>query len=183
MAENTRKKLFIFIYKQFARPLMGFLIKKLGGDREAAEEVFSETILAAYKGMHTFKHRSSYFTWLCRIALNKIADYYRTQINERSSLIAPTLKQLAQIGDDKLTPEQQLALDQLKVAVRDCLNLLPEEKRRLIYLKYWKEMTAKRIAYLFNTSERAVEGKLYRAKLELKEIILRKHPELALSVN
>lgn len=182
MAESTRKKLFLFAYQQFAKPLMGFLIQRLGGDKLAAEEVFSETILAAYTGMHAFEHRSSYFTWVCRIALNKIADYYRTQVNERSCLIAPTLKQLAQIGDKKLTPEQQFALEELKQSVRECLNLLPEDKRKLIYLKYWKEMTVKSIAYLSQSSERAVEGKLYRAKLELKEIVLDKHPELALSL-
>lgn len=183
MPESTRKKLFLFAYRQFAKPLMGFLIQRLGGDRLAAEEVFSQTILAAYLGMHTFEHRSSYFTWLCRIALNKIADYYRDQINERSYFVVPTLKQLSQIGDRRLTPEQELAFNQLRLAVRECLNLLPEDKRRLVYLKYWREMTAKSIAQLVNSSERAIEGKLYRAKLQLKEIILDRHPELALSVN
>ena len=159
---------------------MGFIIKKLGGDAEAAKEVFSETILAAFKGLHTFEHKSSFFTWVCRIALNKIADYYRTQVNYRSRFINPGLELMANIGDNKLSPEETLVLKELTDSVKECLNLLPEEKRQLLYLRFWKDQTIKAIANSLGTSERAVEGRIYRAKLELKQIVLQKHPELAL---
>lgn len=183
MIEITRKQLFKLIYKQAAKPLMKFLIKRMGGDWQAAEEVFSETILAAYKSLHTFEHKSSYFTWVCKIGLHKIADYYQDQINHRSRFIVPTLEQLSQIGDNKLTPEQHLALNELRSAVRECIKLLPEEKRRLLYLRYWKDLTIENIAKIAGLSERSTEGKLYRAKLELKRIVLSKHPELVLDIS
>lgn len=159
---------------------MKFLVKKMGGNQDAAEEVFSQTILAAWKGWHTFEHKSSYFTWICKIGLNKMADYWRELINERSRFIAPSLELMAKIPTPQLSPEEKLALDELKIAIHQCLLLLPKELRKLLYLRYWKDMSLSKIAEIMNTTERAIEGKIYRAKRQLKEIILQKYPELGI---
>lgn len=167
---------FEIIYRQLALPLTKFLIKRLGGNQKAVEEVFSQTITAAWKGFQTFEHKSSYFTWLCKISLNKMADYYRDQVNYRSKFIAPTLESLANLKDPQLTPEEKCILLELRSSVKDCLDLLPDEKRQLLYLRYWQEMTIKRIADMFGISQRAAEGKVYRAKLAFKEVYSAKYP-------
>jgi RNA polymerase sigma-70 factor, ECF subfamily len=169
---------FAALYKIFALPLMKFLVKKMGGNQQAAEEVFSRTIVAAWEGWHTFENKSSYFTWVCRIGLNKMADYYREQVHQRSVLVVPTLETLANIKDKGLLPEEKLALMELRASIRECLAILPPEKRRLIYLRFWQELTIKKIAGILGISERAAEGQLYRAKLTLKEVISTKRPEL-----
>lgn len=176
-APNTPRS-FEALYKKCALPLMKFLIKKMGGNQLAAEEVFSSTVFAAWKGFHTFEHKSKFFTWMCRIALNKAADYYRGQIHEKSRLIAPTLIDLANIKDTNLTPEEKASLDEIRDCVHDCLDLLPDDKRNLLYLRYWKDMTIKGIAETFNISERAAEGKVYRAKLAFREVVIKKYPDL-----
>ncbi|KKR83732.1 MAG: RNA polymerase, sigma-24 subunit, ECF subfamily [Candidatus Daviesbacteria bacterium GW2011_GWA1_41_61] len=169
---------FAALYKNLALPLTKFLVKHSGGDQEAAEEVFSQTIVAAWKGWHTFEHRSSYFTWLCRIGLNKIADYYKDQVNIRSKFVFPTLSAWANIEDKSLSLEEKTALDELRESVRECLELLPEEKRKLLYLRFWQEMTVKGMAEVLGISERATEGKLYRAKLALREVLQVRNPEI-----
>jgi RNA polymerase sigma-70 factor (ECF subfamily) len=165
-------------YRKCALPLMKFLIKKMGGNQIAAEEVFSNTVFAAWKGFHTFEHKSKFFTWMCRIALNKAADYYKGQIHNESHLIAPTLIDLANIKDKNLTPEEKASLDEIRNCVHNCLNLLPDDKRNLLYLRYWKDMTIKGIAETFDISERAAEGKVYRAKLAFREVVSKKYPDL-----
>lgn len=174
----TRKhEHFATLYKNFALPLTKFLIKKMGGDQHATEEVFSQTILAAWKGWHTFESRSTYFTWLCRIALNKMADYYRDQVNERSRRVYPTLKTWANVKDQHLTPEEKACLEELRKNVHECLDLLPPETRQLLYLRYWEEMTIASIADLLGISERAAEGKIYRARVSFREIYSSKLPK------
>lgn len=175
MKQNPQKsityKSFELLYKEIALPLMKFIVKRLGGNQYVAEEIFSETIFAAYKGWHTFKHKSTYFTWICKIALFKIADYYRKQIHERSVIVAPLLEEIAVSNFDKLSIEEKIVLRELQEDVKKCLSLLPEEKRRLLYLRYYKELSIKKIAEIFGTSERSIEGKIYRAKLNLKQVI------------
>ena len=158
------------VYQKLALPLTKFIIKAVGGKEEVVNEVLSETFIAAWKGWNTFKHKSSYFTWLCRIALNKIADYYRDQINRNSGIIVPLFGNL-DIPDSKtLSPEEKLALSELRESVNNCLNLLPFEKRRLLWFRYWKDLSYTEMARIMNISERAVEGKLYRARHDFAKI-------------
>jgi len=161
------------VYKRLALPLMKFIVKRVGSDQDAAEEVFSRTVTAAWKGWHTFRHKSSYFTWLCRIALNKAADYYRDQVNQRSKIITPTLKRMAQYESTKMSPEEWFTLEELRQSVGACLDLLPPEKRRLLWLKYWKELTNREIAKILGISERAVEGRLYRARQAFAQLAIK----------
>lgn len=152
------------LYKQFLSPLTRFVFKKIGSDPYNADIIVHETFEAAWKGYKTFKHKSSFFTWLCRIALNKIADYYRDQINRRSHLVVPTLKKLSQIESKDIPIEEKIALDELRYKVNEILNLLPEDKRKLLQYKYYKDLSHKEIAIKLSISPRAVEGKIYRAK-------------------
>jgi RNA polymerase sigma-70 factor, ECF subfamily len=152
------------IYRKLAVPLTKFVIKRVAGDPQAVEEVLSATMVAAWRGWNTFRHKSSYFTWLCRIALNKIADYYRDQVNKNSKFIVPLLGNL-NISDSKsLSQEEKLILDELRGSVNKCLNLLPTSMRQLLWLRYWRDLPLREIGKILNTSERAVEGRLYRAK-------------------
>ncbi len=164
--DSAHHKLFESIYKSVSTPLFRFIAKRIGADQETANEIFQETIVAGWKGLKTFRHKSSYFTWLCRIALNKIADYYHDQINSRSGIIVPLIDELIQTDGKSLSPEEKMALEELKMSVNNCLNLLPYKKRRLLWFRYWKDMSYAEIAKFLGISERAVEGRLYRAREE-----------------
>lgn len=169
---------FVFLYKRFALPLTKFIVKRMGGNQEAAEEVFSATVAAAFESYHTFKNKSSYFTWLCRIALNKIADYYRQEVNKNSKIVAPLFEELANYDSKEMVPEEWYVLNELCNSVKDCIKLLPPEKQRLLYFRYWRQMTIKQIAKSFGVGERSVEGKIFRAKETLAQILRKYHPEL-----
>ncbi|KKP46889.1 MAG: hypothetical protein UR39_C0007G0017 [Candidatus Woesebacteria bacterium GW2011_GWA1_33_30] len=158
------------LYKSCVSPLTRFVFKKIGSDPEVADQIVTETFSAAWKGYKTFKHKSTFFTWLCRIALNKIADYYKDQINNRSHLIYPNLKKWSQIeaitgSEPVISPEEQFVLNELRNKVNEVLNLLPLEKRKLLWFKYYRDLSYKEISIILHISPRAVEGKIYRAKL------------------
>lgn len=161
---------FEILYKEFALPLTKFIIKRTGGDKELVDEVFSRTIEASFKGYKTFKNKSSFFTWICRIALNKIADYYRDQVNSKSGIVVPLIEGVTKADPNSLSIEEKLVLDELRHGVNECLNLLPPDKRRLLQYRYWEDLSLRQIAKLMGTSERAVEGRLYRAKHEFAEV-------------
>lgn len=157
-------------YQRFSPPLYKFIAKRLGKKPQIVEEIVEDTFVAAWKGYSAFKHKSSFFTWLCRIALNKIADYYHDQVNQNSKFIVPLLDSLNLVDTKNLSLEEELALKDLKNSVNNCLNLLPYEKRRLLWFRYWKDMSYEQIAHILGISTRAVEGRLYRAKTEFAEI-------------
>jgi RNA polymerase sigma factor (sigma-70 family) len=167
MSESTH---FETVYRNLVLPLTKFVMKRTGADKKEVDEVVEETMVAAWRGWNTFKHKSSYFTWICRIALNKIADYYRDQVHKGSRIVVPLLDAITDIDYKSLTPEENLVLKELRVAVNNCLNLLPPEKRRLLWFRYWKDMSYAEISKIMGISERAVEGQLYRARHEFAKV-------------
>ncbi len=152
-----------FLYDTLGRKILKLILKRNGGDMEVADQVLQDTFVAVYKSFHTFHNKSTYFTWVCRIALNKMADYYRGQVNKNSTLSLD-------IPAPIISPEEKMSLDELRAQVNNCLNLLPPEYRRLLHLKYYEELSNKEISVRLNLSERKLEGRLYRAKKLLGKI-------------
>ncbi len=167
---HTKHKRFKKLYSEIALPLTKFLVKRSGGNQEIVDEVFSRTIEATWKSYKTFEHKSKFFTWVCRIALNKMADYYRSQVNRKSGILVPILENLAETSYEP-SYEEKLSMEELRADIRSCINLLPHEARRLLYLKYWKDLTYEQIGKVLGLSERSVEGKLYRAKQTLAKVV------------
>ena len=161
--ESKTHALISFLYRKFGQRILKVLLKRNGGDLTVAEQVLQDTYVAAFKSFHTFHHKSTYFTWLTKIALNKLADYYRGQVNKNFQLPIdlPTLG---------LSHEEKMALDELKFQVNACLNLLPSEYRRLLHLRYYEELSLKQIAVQLQITPRQLEGRLYRAKKLLGRI-------------
>jgi RNA polymerase sigma-70 factor (ECF subfamily) len=157
-------------YKKLALPLTKFVMKRIGADKGDVDEIVEETFVAAWRGWNSFEHKSSYFTWLCRIALNKTADYYHDQVNKRSGIIVPLIEAISKADKKSLSPEESLALKELRKSVNDCLNLLPTERRRLLWFRYWKDMSYDEISKIMGISKRAVEGQIYRAKHEFAKV-------------
>jgi RNA polymerase sigma-70 factor (ECF subfamily) len=166
------------IYKDLSGKVFRFLLKRNGGDESVAQAVLQDTFVAAFKSYNTFKHKSSYFTWLCKISLSKLADYYRQQVHYRSKIIVPAVEQLNALVDPGLTPEERLSLDELKSQVNRCLDLLPAKYRQLLYLKYYQSLSTREICLLLHISPRQLEGRLHRAKKSLAKSVAVVYPEL-----
>ena len=131
------------------------LLKRTHGDIDAVEEALCETWVAVLKSYHTFEHKSTYFTWICKIALNKLSDYYRRQIRHKSQIVIPSIEAFNQIVDPKISAEEKLVLDELRQKVNICLNKLPAEYKKLLKHRYYEGL---------RLLTRSQEGKLYRAK-------------------
>jgi|SRR3990172_10814359 len=161
---------FEIVYKELVLPVTKFVMKRTGAEDRIVDEVVEETFVAAWRGWNTFRHKSSYFTWLCRISLNKISDYYRDQVHKKSRIVVPLLDAIGASDTSTLSPEESLALKELRNSVNNCLDALPPEKRRLLWFRYWKDMSYTEISRILGVSERAVEGKIYRAKHEFARV-------------
>lgn len=168
--QNKAPKSFVAIYNELLLPLTKFVIKRMGAGEEEAEEIVEETFVAAWRGWNSFEHKSSYFTWLCRIALNKIADYYHDQINKKSRIVVPIINALTEADTKTLSPDEALALKELRKSVNRCLDSMSPEKRKLLQFRYWYDLSYKEISNILNISERAVEGQIYRAKEEFAKV-------------
>src|SRR5207302_6705419 len=103
--------------------LYGFVLARIGGQRNVAEDIVQETYLEAIRSARTFRGDSSVTTWLCAIARHRLARYYekeRKQEEMRSNLavVVPIA------GDDMEAVERD-------DAVLHALGRLPASQRQV----------------------------------------------------
>jgi RNA polymerase sigma-70 factor, ECF subfamily len=146
------------------------LLLRLLGDRGEAEDVAQEVMLRAWQGISRFQSRSSYFTWLYRIAVNEANRALEKQarrpagvpIGERE-LQLPTSP-----GDD---PLRQAEANELRVALGRAIAVLPPPLRVAIVLRDVEGLSTQEAAEIAGIGQAAFKSRLHQARLRVRAAI------------
>ncbi len=149
------------------------------GDTALAEDLVQETLLAAWRGRASFAGQASESTWLIGILKHKIADHFR-QIAPHS--LEDLGLDLDRYFDDRggwregpkdlSEPERNLELEQLKTALRGCIEKLPPRFRHLFYLRKVEGLSAEEICHqLPASSTNNVWVMLSRMRFKLRQCL------------
>jgi len=139
-------------YRRFAPGLYCFIRRKVEKN-EDLEDVFSETMTSAITAIMRFKGQSQVFTWLCRIAQFKLADFYRAR-NQRMVLDYEE-------ADLKSLNEGEI---ETNLVISQSLYHIKREYRQVLEAKYFQGYSIREIAIEMKKSEKAVEAILVRAR-------------------
>lgn len=152
-------------YAETIDALYGYVSRRCNGDRALAEDVTQEAWLRAIREWPRTGMPRTPLAWLKVVARN---------------LILNVLRRRGGVPLDDVTPAQLLAaLDDGPVAessdtatlVMHAMDRLPEQQARLLEAFHFKHVKVAQIARAFGMSERAVEGRLRRARQQLRREI------------
>ena len=153
-------------YKQYGLGLKKYISQKIDDDG-VVEELVNDVMLAAINSGENFEGRCSEFSWLCSIANHKIIDYYRKKkIKTVLFSVSPIFEEIA---DKALTPERDALKNELKDEIKKTFKEMKKGYQNILRLKYIDGWKVKEIAKKMDTSIKAVESKLVRARKEFKE--------------
>lgn len=146
----------------------------LGQDQEA-EDVLQETCLKALTHRSTFAGRSSFGTWLYRIAYNASLEHLRS----KAALPLPPEDGAADAEDGALpmpenfvewqTPEAEAISSEDQTTLKEAIHSLPEALRTVFVLRDLEELSTAQTAEVLGISESLVKVRLHRARLALRE--------------
>jgi RNA polymerase sigma-70 factor (ECF subfamily) len=133
------------------------------GDMAEAEDVVQESYISAYQALTQgqFDGRSQLPAWLRRIVINRAIDALRSR-RRRPRLDE---SQLEASWDGATTVESRLAL----VELDDWMNELVPEQRAALVLSVFEGLSNFEIAETMGCSEGAVEQRLVRARVALRQ--------------
>ena len=152
-------------YKAYERRLLNFILRKVS-NRKDAEEILQDTFVSAFDSLPLFSHRASLFTWLCAIARHEIIDFYRKK--KLKTIIFSRLPFLKKIVDRALGPELTLQEKEMKQKIFNTFKNLSEGYSQILRLKYIEGLTIAQIAFKLGKTVKAVESKLFRARLSFQ---------------
>lgn len=144
-------------------------------NRQDAEEITQEAFLSAYRNLSRFEGRSSFYTWLRRIAYNLAIDLqrrHRTAEKADPHWIAQSL------AESESGPDDLLMVDEIHGIVREALDRIGEDARNIILMRDIQSLDYSEIAELLEVPIGTVRSRLHRARNELRGVLLKEHREL-----
>ena len=145
------------------------LVARLIGDEEEALDVVQEAFVSAHRALGSYDASRPMRAWLSRIAINKARDWRRRRAVRRLISAVLPLSDADRIADSRPSA-QTVASDRQELAsVRLAIAALPTRLRETLVLRTIEGFSQAEVAQTLGVSEKAVETRLYRARLKLAE--------------
>jgi RNA polymerase sigma-70 factor, ECF subfamily len=136
------------------------LIRGLVISEEQAKDISQEVFLRAYRALRRFEKKSSFKTWLYRIAYNtSMSHLKRTHDN---------LKSIEDLYSEN--EQKSFAPHAAKYLLRRLIDKLSPELKAVIIFHYYDNLKYEEIAEILDCPLGTVKVRLFRAKHELKKL-------------
>jgi RNA polymerase sigma-70 factor (ECF subfamily) len=136
------------------------------GNHEDASDLSQDVFLRAYRGLRSFRGRSSLATWLYRIGVNVCLN----RVSLKTLQIEPLETQ--QHVDTRTESASETVLRHERAArVRSAIAQLPRKQRATLILRMYHEMSHQEIAEVLGSSVGAVKANFFHALGSLKKLL------------
>ena len=149
----------IRVYRETIRPLYAYVSRRVGGDLSLAEDLVQETWMRALDAWPRKGIPNEPLAWLVHVARNTLASHFRRM---RPEPIDPALIELE---DENFSP----ASPDTAVIIGWGMARLRRSHAEVLEAFYFEGKAVSEIAAKLSLSERAVEGRLRRARTRLKK--------------
>ncbi len=150
--------------------------------REEAEDITQDVFIEVYQSLSKFKEQSTISTWIYRITVNKCLDHLRAKKRQKrfgflTSLFHPEsgeeLTEISHFDHPGIEIEKKEKASFLFKAIEG----LPENQKTAFILWHIEELPQKEIAEIMQSSVKAIESLLQRAKANLRKDLEKIYPE------
>jgi RNA polymerase sigma factor (sigma-70 family) len=152
------------LYREYHRPLLAFVLRLTGGDRQHAEDVVQETMVRAWRSGQSLSPASeSAMPWLATIARRVVIDQWRRR-NARPP----------EVGDDAFA--DQASPDETErvlygVAVAEALRALTPAHRDVLTETVLRDRTVNQAAEVLGIPVGTVKSRVYYALRALRIVL------------
>ncbi len=159
------------LLKKHYEPLIRYVVKPIcGEDPGLVEDCLQETELKVWEKIGSFDAEKGTFKgWLTAIAKNTALNMVRKVQNLDAGDVLNDESPEAASPD--AGPEETAIRTETAAAVRAAIEKLPKNDRLIIYRRYYYMQSVAQIAAETGLSVRAVEGRLYRIRQKLAEML------------
>lgn len=152
-------------------------IRMMVKDNDVADDIFQDTFIKVVKTIDEgrYSDNGKFLSWVLRIAHNKVIDYFRAQkqapsVSESSS----GYDILGTMRFAERTVEDKIIADQIDTDIKSLVDLLPDEQREVVLLRYFSGLSFKEIAEQTGVSINTALGRMRYALINLRKMIKEK---------
>lgn len=169
-AAHGDHRAFADLYDRLAAPVFSLILRMVGNERAAAEDIFQESLLRLWRRAPAYDHRqSSVFTWAVTIARGKVIDYLRARGRRQQTFVETTPEDLAPRADPAPGADAIVQGREEAAAARRALGILPPEQRQVIELAFFGGLSHHEIAARLGQPLGTVKARIRRGLLQLRD--------------
>ena len=161
-------------------------VLKITGNVDDAEDVLQDAWMRAFIYIRSFDGRSSFSTWLTRIAINSALSVLRKRRKRKEfsldDAVDPDNPRVMQMRELSSNPEERCIETERQRLVRQAVRRLPSKLRAAIEIRESQDGSMQELAMVAGVSVPTMKSRLLRARLKLHEPlrrVLKEHPKSA----
>lgn len=155
-----------FLTGSYLPSIWRFVYVRVKGDEHLAEDIVSETVVALIRAAKAETEIENPVAWMRSVAQNKVIDHFRSAARVRELVQKMTHTADAADREDAV----HLQLDQERIGqVREIMDGLSEQYRIALEWKYVEKLSVREISDRWETTEKAAESILFRARREFRD--------------
>ncbi len=149
------------------------LTYNMTSNREDAEDLTQDVFVKAYQALPRFKGKSSFYTWLYRIAVNKTINY-RKKRNRKRAMSLDQFDNEIKLDDvyhdltSKGSPLRNVSLSELQKKLNEVLQNLSEKHRTVVVLHDMQGIPHEDIAKMVGASVGTIRSRLFYARRQMQ---------------
>jgi len=145
-----------------------------------AEDIAQEVFIQVYRSIGGFKEQARLSTWIYRITVTKSLDHLRSKKRKKrfglvSSLFGAGNEPLHEPADFNHPGIRAESREDAAFLFR-LIDRIPESQKTVFILSKVEELSYREIAEVLDTTEKAVDALLQRAKQNLRKMIQNPRP-------
>jgi len=157
---------FAALYRKYREGIFSY-VYYLSGDRLNAEEICQDVFLKVYLNIAKFEGKSSFKTWIYKIARNTYLDFLRCYDGKGCEGWQELDENLA---DKREGPEEQVLGRERRDLITRTLNKMDDKYRTLIILRDIQQLSYREICEITSYDMSSVKVGIYRARKQFRKI-------------
>jgi RNA polymerase sigma-70 factor (ECF subfamily) len=174
-AQQGDRAAFDFLVDKY-RDIVYAVAYRFARDPDLALDLAQDVFIRAYRGIGSFKGRSSFSTWLYRIAMNTCIDYTRRRSRSVDAKTVP--EEVAEYaGSEPIIvgrsegPTELALSSELGEQIQEAIDALPEYHKSVFVLYEIEGLSYKEIAEVVGCSIGTVMSRLHYARRKLRKML------------
>jgi RNA polymerase sigma-70 factor (ECF subfamily) len=149
------------------------IVRGILRDDGEAEDVMQDAYVRAYQHLAQFEGRSTFVTWLSRIAMHEAFARSRRLGREVSLDSEPEWSAMSPQAPTSKSPEANAANNELRASLEAAISSLPQKYRSVVILRDVEELTTAEVATSLEISEDLIKVQLHRGRALVRKALFR----------
>ena len=159
--------------------VFAFIMSKIK-NKDISDDIFQDTYVKVVNSLQKGKYNEEgkFLPWVMRIAHNLVIDHFRKQKKMQMIRSNNDFDIFDVIKDSKINADEKLIKDQIFNDLNLLVDKLPNDQKKVLKMRYYEELSFKKIAEHFDISINTALGRMRYALINLRALSKKHHVDL-----